>query len=68
LAGEGWPDGLTGTYVMAAAGAPLEFHARLPNGRYDVWLAGGKIIRPDSQSRRYLLRVNDRTLCDEEPS
>jgi len=67
-AGEGWPDRLTGTFVMGGDGQQLEFKASLANGEYDVWLAAGKILRPDLQKRNFRLQLNDQSLCDEAPS
>jgi hypothetical protein len=66
--GEGWPDLLTGTYVRPAPGGTLQFQAQIPNGTYHVWLAAGKILHPDLKERRFLLRLNEESLCQEEPS
>ena len=66
--GEGWPDALAGTFVAAPPGRPIEFRARVPDGRYLVWIAAGKIIRPDLPDRRFRLRVGDAVLCDELPT
>ncbi|HUU43141.1 MAG TPA: hypothetical protein VMX57_05145, partial [Planctomycetota bacterium] len=65
--GTGWPDALTGTFVHAPVGREVQFKAAVPDGEYLVWLAAGKIIRPDLESRRYLLKLNDVVLCDVEP-
>ncbi len=67
-AGAGWPDRLTGTFVMAADGRPIQFHAKVPNGDYDVWLSAGRIIRPDLKHRRFELQLNEHELCREEPT
>lgn len=66
--GEGWPDRLTGTFVLGEDGQKVEFKAALPNGDYDVWLAAGKIMRPDLQNRNFLLQINNEVLCKEAPS
>ena len=66
--GKGWPDGLTGKFVMAKKGEAFTFKANLPNGDYLVWLCAGKVIQPDMKNRHYLLRLNDAVLCDENPS
>lgn len=66
--GEGWPDLLTGAFVIAPEGKPLTFRARVPNGDYRVWLSAGPIYRAQPENRRFLLRVNDQTLSDENPT
>lgn len=66
--GEGWPDLLTGTFVYSPGGDVMRFQARVPNGEYLVWLSAGKVIRPDMKEPRYLLKLNDAAICDEQPS
>lgn len=67
-AGEGWPDLLSGTFVLGGDGQTLDFRATVPDGDYLVWLAAGPIIRPDLKSRRFLLQVNDQTVLDDAPT
>lgn len=67
-AGKGWPDLLTGTYVWSPKSGRFQFRARAPNGEYRVWLSAGKVIRPGMPNRRFLLRINGKTICDETPS
>ncbi len=66
-AGGQWPNPLTGTYVGNLTGKPYRFKARIADGEYLVWLATGKMVRADAQSRRFLLELNDRVLVDETP-
>ncbi len=65
--GEGWPDGLAGTFVVPPADGGLEFRARVPNGDYLVWLCAGPVIRKEYAARRFLLRANDEVLSDDLP-
>ena len=65
--GEGWPDGLAGTFVLPPAAGRLEFRARVPNGDYLVWLCSGPVIRKEYAARRFLLRANDEVLFDDLP-
>ena len=37
--GEGWPDGLSGTFVLPSEKGQLEFRANVPNGDYRVLLS-----------------------------
>ncbi len=67
-AGEGWPDPLAGTFVWSPESESIEFEAAVPAGEYRVWLAAGKVIRCGLKDNRYLLKINDRVLCDERPS
>ena len=60
-----WPDALSGGFL--SSDKELEFRAKVPNGRYLVWMCAGKIIRADIKERRYLLKINDATVCDERP-
>ncbi len=62
-----WPDPLSGTFVYGN-NKEIEFHAKVPNGTYLVWLCAGKLIRADLQSRHYLLKLNGTALCDETPN
>ncbi len=66
--GEGWPDGLAGTFLMPPEDGRLEFRAAVPDGEYLVWLCAGPIIRKEYADRRFLLRVNDEVLFDETPA
>jgi hypothetical protein len=66
--GEGWPDGLSGTFQIAKEGKPIDFRARVPNGEYHVWLCAGPIYRTQPEDRRFLLRVNGVNLVDEKPT
>ena len=68
IAGAGWPDLLTGAFVLPPDGKTLEFKARVPSGDYCFWLAAGKVVRSDLKDRRYLLAVNQQTLLDETPA
>jgi len=65
--GEGWPDGLAGTFVLPPADGGLEFRARVPNGDYLVWLCAGPVIRKEYAARHFLLRANDEVLFDDLP-
>ncbi len=66
--GRGWPDLLTGTFVRSPGGEAMQFQASVPAGEYLVWLSAGKIIRPDMQDPRYLLKLNDTVIVDESPT
>lgn len=66
--GEGWPDVLTGTFVTAPEATPFTFRARVPNGEYRVWLSAGPIYRAQPRKRWFLLKVNGKTVVDENPS
>ena len=66
--GEGWPDGLSGTFVLPPEDGRLEFRARVPNGDYLVWLCSGPVIRKECADRHFLLRVNDEVLFDDLPA
>ncbi len=66
--GEGWPDGLSGTFVLPPEDGQLTFQARVPDGDYLVWLCAGPVIRKEYADRHYLLRVNDEVLFDETPA
>jgi hypothetical protein len=66
--GEGWPDGLSGTFVLPPEAGLLTFRARVPDGDYLVWLSAGPVIRKEFADRQFLLRVNDEVLFDERPA
>ena len=53
--GEGWPDGLSGTFVQPPENGRLEFRARVPDGDYLVWLCAGPVIRTQYAARHFLL-------------
>jgi len=63
--GGAWPDALSGRYVTGAKAA--EFRAKVPNGEYLVWLCAGKMIRANLKDRHFLLKLNDKVLCDDTP-
>jgi len=72
--GTGWPDLLSGTYVMAGVqkegqtpGVPMIFKARVPNGKYLLWLAGGEILRSEAGGTDFTLKVNDKVLYQDKP-
>ncbi|HTL53059.1 MAG TPA: hypothetical protein VL860_10820, partial [Planctomycetota bacterium] len=62
--GEGWPDLLTGTFLI---GPKIVFQTKLPNGSYKVWVNAGKILDGTARAS-YSLQINDVVLCDEHPS
>jgi hypothetical protein len=66
--GEGWPDLLAGTFVIAPEGKPLEFRASVPDGDYRLWLCAGPVLRAQPNDRRFLLRVNDAVIEDATPA
>jgi hypothetical protein len=66
--GEGWPDGLSGTFVLPAEDGQITFRARVPDGDYLVWLCAGPVIHKEYADRHYLLRINDEVLFDETPA
>jgi len=66
--GEGRPDPLSGTFILAGEGQPIEFRAKVPDGKYHVWVAAGPIIKPGMQNRIYKLTAGDKTIVDENPS
>jgi len=66
--GEGWPDAVSGTFVLSAEGRPLDFRAKVPDGEYRLWLCAGPIYRAQAKDRHFLLRVNEATLADANPS
>jgi hypothetical protein len=66
--GEGWPDGLSGTFVLPPEDGQLAFRARIPDGDYLVWLSAGPVIRKEYADRHFLLLVNDELLFDERPA
>ncbi len=66
--GAGWPDGLSGTFVLPPEGERLTFRARVPDGDYLVWLCGGPIIRKQFAERHYLLKAGGDALFDDLPA
>ena len=66
--GEGWPDGLSGTFVLPPEDGRLEFRARVPNGDYLVWLCAGPVVPKEFADRHYLLRAGGETLFDDLPA
>ena len=66
--GTGWPDALSGTFVMAAEGEKLSFSATVPEGDYTAYLIAGPIQRRDPKSRVFKLSLNGKALVDESPS
>ncbi len=40
--GSGWPDRLSGSYVIGAHNQPFTFKASVPNGKYLAWLVPGR--------------------------
>ncbi len=66
--GEGWPDGLSGTFVLPPQDGRMEFRARVPAGEYFVWLCGGPVIPKEFADRHYLLRAGGETLFDDLPA
>ncbi|MBN1809365.1 MAG: hypothetical protein JW909_09885 [Planctomycetes bacterium] len=67
-AGMGWPDPLAGKFVWSPGSGAMEFTAPVADGEYNALLIAGKVLRPNMGNRRYLLRLNDKTLDDETPS
>lgn len=74
--GQGWPDLLTGTFVYAGfknaeepleGGAVMEFKAKVPDGKYMMWLSAGPIMLPAAAGTEYLLSVNDKPLYQDKP-
>ena len=66
--GKGWPDVLTGRGLADGSGAPWSFAVAVPDGTYNIWLAGGMAIDPDAASPAYALRIGSTTLYDDHPS
>ncbi|HVS39301.1 MAG TPA: glycoside hydrolase domain-containing protein, partial [Gemmataceae bacterium] len=66
--GAGWPDGLSGTFVLPHDNDRTVFRARVPAGDYFVWLCGGPIIYKEWEERHYLLRAGGETLYDDLPA
>jgi hypothetical protein len=66
--GGSWPDTLCGSYVLQSASKPFVFKAKVADGAYRALLGAGPVIKPDLPERRFLLKINDRTLTDETPS
>jgi len=67
-AGEGWPDLLAGTFVMADEGQSMTFQATVPDGEYHYWLIGSSIYRHEPKDLRFRLRINDQQIVNDSPS
>ena len=67
-AGTGWPDALSGTFVMAAEGEKLTFAAAVPDGNYSAYLVSGPIYRRSPASRTFRLLVNGKPMVDQSPT
>ncbi len=63
--GKGWPDALTGSYIMGPEGAPIRFTAKVPNGAYRMWLVAGPIYRSRPTSFQYVLKANGQAITEE---
>jgi hypothetical protein len=66
--GKGWPDPLSGTFVLGGHNATVEFRADVPPGDYRYWLLAGPVIPSEYREPVYHLSVNDAALRDERPS
>ncbi|MBY0227927.1 MAG: hypothetical protein K2W96_01470 [Gemmataceae bacterium] len=66
--GTGWPDALSGTFVMAAEGEKLSFTAGVPDGTYSTYFIAGPIHRREPRSLVFRLSINGRTFTDKKPS
>ncbi|MBS0263529.1 MAG: hypothetical protein JSS02_16430 [Planctomycetes bacterium] len=66
--GTGWPDALSGTFVLAPEGERFSFSAPLPNGAYAAWLLAGPIYRRSSANRVFRLKLNGQVVVDESPT
>ena len=64
-AGTGWPDALSGTFVMAAEGEKLAFAASVPNGNYSAYLISGPVYRRSPASRTFRLSANGKSIVDQ---
>jgi len=62
-----WPFGLVANYLWTSPKLekPAVFRAKVPNGTYNAWLLGGRLIRPDVQTPHFLLTINHTTVFDE---
>jgi hypothetical protein len=66
--GLGWPDALTGTFVIAEPERAFTFRTHVPKGEYRALLFAGPGLHPKPSNRTFLLRLNDRTVIDTTPS
>lgn len=66
--GQGWPDPLSGTFVLGGHNASVEFRADVPPGDYRYWLLAGPVIPSEYRKPIYHLSVNGMALRDERPS
>ncbi|MCY3020483.1 MAG: hypothetical protein NTW87_15795 [Planctomycetota bacterium] len=64
VTGKAWPDPLTGDGVAAKSGS-FRFDVAVPDGEYCVWLSAAKILDAGRMGDPYVLKVGDKTLCDE---
>ena len=67
-AGDGWPDLLSGTFVMAPEGEAFTFTAKVPDGEYRYWLVAGPIYRHEPKSLRFRLGINGTSIVDDSPT
>jgi hypothetical protein len=65
--GKRWPDPLAGNGVYSPSGHPYTFETALPDGDYLVWLIAGPVIRTDIPNPKYLLKVGDKVLFEDQP-
>lgn len=65
--GTGWPDRLSGTYVIAPHNQPFTFKAIVPNGKYLAWLCAGPVISAEQSDPHFLLKLNDKILHEDTP-
>ena len=65
--GKRWPDPLAGNGIYSPSGRPFTFETALPDGDYLVWLIAGPVIRTDIPSPKYLLKVGDKILFEDQP-
>jgi hypothetical protein len=68
LAGKGWPDLLTGTFMSAAHNERMTWSSGADNGKYYYWLCAGKILPDQYKKPQYLLKLNGIVLADAQPS
>jgi len=66
--GRGWPDPLSGTFVRPIDSGLMQFSATIAKGRYQVWLCGGPIISHRNRDTRYLLKLNDEVIYEDDPA
>lgn len=65
--GMGWPDLLTGTFLIPQNDKTLHFKARVPNGKYNAWLCAGPVITNTYRSQKFLLSMNATVLHRDAP-